>query len=272
MKISMERAWDRALTLLKGNKDVLAILAGLFFFLPGFAGVFFMGPEPQITQTMSPQQALPLLERYFMSILPYVAVASLVNAVGSLAMLVLFTDRARPTVGEALKRALMGVLIYIAATLIVGMALSLLALLLVVAPAQAGAPAVSLLTFPLLMALTVYALVKVSLVPAVIVAEHTANPLAAIRRSWRMTKGNSLRLLAFYVLLAIPYLIIAALAGGLFGMIGTLVGGQQGQLFVGGAASALVGALGGALAAGITAALYEQLSGSSERGNAATFE
>ena len=259
MKISMERAWDRALTLLKGNKDVLAILAGLFFFLPGFAGVFFMGQEPQLTQTMSPQEMLPLMERYFESILPYLAVVSLINAVGRLAMLVLFTDRARPTVGEALKRALVGVVPYIAASLIVGVALALLALLLVVAPAKAGAPAVSVLTGPLMLAIGIYAMIKISLVPAVIVAESTANPLTAIRRSWRLTKGNSLRLLLFYALLLIPYVIIAALVGGLFGAIGSLAAGDQGRLFVGGAAGAVIGALWGALAAAITAALYEQL-------------
>jgi hypothetical protein len=262
MKISMERAWDRALTLLKGNKDVLAILAGLFFFLPGFAGVFFMGEQPQVAETMSPQEMLRILEAYFESILPYIAVVSLVAAVGRLAILVLFTDRARPTVGEALKRGLIGVVPYIAATLIVGLALSLLAVLLVVGPAKAGAPAVSILTGPLMLALGIYVSIKISLVPAVIVAERTANPVAAIRRSWRLTKGNSLRLLLFFALLLIPYVIIAALAEGLFGMIGSLAAGQQGQLFVGGAASSLVGALWGALSAAITAALYEQLSGS----------
>ena len=108
-------------------------------------------------------------------------------------------------------------------------------------------------------ALAIYAMIKISLVPAVIVAESTANPLTAIRRSWRLTKGNSLRLLLFYALLLIPYVIIAALVGGLFGAIGSLAAGDQGRLFVGDAAGAVIGALWVALAAAITAALYEQL-------------
>ncbi|HEX7710144.1 MAG TPA: hypothetical protein VF418_04335 [Sphingomonadaceae bacterium] len=271
MKISMERAWDRAITLLKGNTDVLAILAGLFFFLPGFAGVFFLGQQPQIAQGMTPEQMMPLLQAYLISIMPYILVVTVIGAIGRLAMLVLFTDRSRPTVQEALKRGLIGVLPYILATAIVAVAMSLVAALLVIAPAKAGAMAIAGIGIGLTIVLAIYVSIKVSLIPAVIVAEHTLNPLTAIRRSWRLTSGNSLRLLLFYALLLIPYVIIAALAEGLFGMVGALVGGPQGQLFVGGAASSLVGALWGALTAAITAALYEQLSGS-PRTAATTFE
>lgn len=271
MKIGMERAWDRAVTLLKGNKDVLAILAGLFFFLPGFAGVFFLGEQPQIAQGMTPEQMVPLLQAYFLSIMPYLLVVTVVGAIGRLAMLVLFTDRSRPTVQEALKRGLLGVVPYILVTVIVAIAFSLVAAILAIAPAKAGAMALAGIGVGLLIVLAIYVSIKVSLSPAVIVAEHTLNPLTAIRRSWQLTRGNSLRLLLFYLLLVIPYVIIAALAEGLFGALGALVGGSQGQLFVGGAASALVGALWGALISAITAALYEQLSGS-PKAAATTFE
>jgi hypothetical protein len=272
MKISMEKAWERAVALLKGNKDVLAILAGVFFFVPGFAGVFFLGTPPQVVQGMSPEQILPLFETYFVSVLPYLIVVAFIGAIGRLAMLVLFTDRSRPTVQEALRRGVIGVLPYILATLLVGMALALLAAVLVIAPSKLGAGVVTLLTGPLLIALIIYASIKISLVPAVIVAESATNPLAAVRRSWRLTKGNSLRLLLFYVLLVVPYVIIAALAEGLFGAIGAVVGGAQGQLFIGGAASSLVGAVWGALSAAITAALYEQLAGRPEGEVARTFD
>jgi hypothetical protein len=175
-------------------------------------------------------------------------------------------------VQQALNRAAVGVVPEVAVMLIAGLALALVAAILVGAPVQAGARAVLLLTIPLAVAVAIYVSIKLSLVPAVIVAERTANPLTLIRRSWRLTKGNSLRLLLFYALLFIPYMVIAVLAQGLFGAIGSLIGGQQGQLFVGGAASSLVGAAWGALNAAILAALYEQLSGRAERGKAETSE
>jgi hypothetical protein len=263
MKISMERAWEKAVTLLKGNKDLLAILAGLFFFLPSFAGVFFLGQTPQFAQGMSAEQVAPLFEAYFISIMPYLIVVTIVAAIGRLAMLVLFTDRSRPTVQEALKRGVIGMLPYILVTFIVGLALGIVATVLVIAPAKAGAPAVALVTGPLCVALAIYAMIKISLAPVVIVAESTVNPLTAIRRSWHLTKGNSLRLLLFYALLFVPYLIIAVLAEGLFGALGAIAGGEQGQLFVGGAANSVVGALWGTLYSAIVAALYQQLSGRS---------
>lgn len=264
MKMSMERAWERAVALLKGNVDVLVILAGVFFFVPNFAGVFLLGAQPHVTEGAAPEEVLQLFENYFISILPYLIVVAFIGAIGKLAMLVLFTDRSRPTVQEALKRGVIGLLPYILASLIVGFVLALLAAVLVILPTRLGAPVVTLFTGPLLAALAIYASIKISLVPAVIVAEHTTNPITAIQISWRLTKGNSLRLLLFYVLLFVPYIVVAALAQGLFGVIGSIAGGPQGQLFVGGAASSLVGAAWGALGAAIVAALYEQLSGNSK--------
>jgi hypothetical protein len=271
MKISMEKAWERALALLRGNTELLAVLAGLFFFLPGFAGVFFV-KQPQVAQGMSAEQTLALLEAYALSILPYMLVVTAIGAAGRLAMMVLFTDRSRPTVGEALKRSIALVVPYLLVWLIVGMVIGILAVLLVDAPARAGAPVVPAITFPLLVALAFYAAIKISLAAAVIVAERNPNPIGVIRRSWRLTKGNSLRLLAFYALLFVPYMVIALLAQGMFGAIGAIVGGAEGQLFVGGAAGALVSAAWGALSTAIIAALYEQLSGRSDIDTARTFE
>jgi hypothetical protein len=272
MKISMERGWERAIALVRSNGDVLAVLAGLFFFLPGFAGVFFISQQPQIDPGMGAEEALKSVEAYFVSILPYLLVVMVVDTIGRLAMLVLFTDRGRPTVGEALKRGALGLLPYILTSLLVALALAALSVILVVAPARIGVPVVVLLTGPLVIALALYVTIKLSLAAAVIVAEGISNPLALIRRSWQLTKGNSLRLLLFYLLLGLPYLVVAMLAQGLFGTLGAIAGGEHGQLFVGGAATALVGAAWGTLTAAIIAALYEQLSGRSDIDAARAFE
>lgn len=267
----MEKAWERAIALLRGNTELLAVLAGLFFFLPGFAGVFFI-TQPQVEQGISAEQALIVLENYMVSVLPYMLVMTAIGAFGRLAMMALFTDRSRPTVQEALKRALALTVPYLLVSLIVGMVLAILATVLVIAPAKAGIPAVTLLTGPAVAAVSIYAVVKVSLAAAVIVAERNPNPIAVIRRSWQLTKGNSLRLLMFYVLLMVPYIVVALLAEGLFGAVGSILGGQQGQLFVGGAASSLVGAAWGALSAAITAALYEQFAERQDIAPAQTLE
>ena len=130
----------------------------------------------------------------------------------TLALLALLRDHSRPTVGEALRRGLVGLLpgdrrLHAAGRSALGSSLAVV----LVADRRAGRRPVaggadrrahrrgrSL----------IYVLVKLSLSLPVIAIDKVHNPFTALARSWRLTKGNSFRLFLFYLLLFIVYLVI----------------------------------------------------------------
>ena len=49
MKLDMGRAWSDAIALLRGNQQVILIVAGVFFFLPNLALALLMPRSGQST-------------------------------------------------------------------------------------------------------------------------------------------------------------------------------------------------------------------------------
>lgn len=270
-KFNMEKAWEGALSLIRANMGLLWVLAGLFFFLPSLGGSMMLPAELTTTGSESPEEMLAIMSGYFRDAGPIMLGMSLIGAVGTLGMIVLFTDRSRPTVQDALKIGLTRVIPYLLVSVLAFVGLFFAAMLLVGIPQAVGASIMLALTLPLLFALAAYVMVKISLASAVIVAENQINPILAFRRSWMVTKGNSLRLFLFYMLLVVPYVILIALMGGLFGMVGNVVAGETGQLFASSAASSVLAGAWGTLSAAITASIYGQLSGRADRDVSETF-
>ena len=90
-------------------------------------------------------------------------------------------------------------------------------------------------------------------------------------RSWRLTKGNSLRIFGFFILLFLTIGIIAALVTGVFAVVLSAFDSQVASI-----GNGLVGAV---INSGLTvlflvvvAAIHRQLAGQSPEGLAATFE
>jgi uncharacterized membrane protein len=53
-----------------------------------------------------------------------------------------------------------------------------------------------------------------------------ANPIRALRRSWRLTSGNGLRLAAFYLLLFLAFFVISQVLGLIVGLLTALPGAE----------------------------------------------
>ena len=70
----------------------------------------------------------------------------------------------------------------------------------------------------------VYAAIKISLLAPVIAIERMYNPFSALLRSWKLTKGNSIRLLAFYIL----FFLAVGVVGFVILLVVTLVFGIAG--------------------------------------------
>ena len=125
--------------------------------------------------------------------------------------------------------------------------------------ASAGTGAGVLVGFVALVTL-IYLYTKFLLVAPVVATERIVNPLAAISRSWRLTKGNSLRLFLFVFLLAVAFIVVGGVASMIAGLAFALAGADA--ALVGDAiVSGVVNALFTAIFVAAVAAAYRQLAG-----------
>lgn len=263
MKLDMSAAWNDAVRLLMSNRQVILIVAGVFVFLPYLALSLLM---PQVMNPMAgaaPGQAQTPEAMMAMFTGPVVAGMigiAVLQGVGMIALLSMLTDHARPTVGEALGTGLKSLLPYLATLILQGLAIGVvLGIPLGAAMASGSSGAIGVVAL-LAFVVFLYAYVKFSLTVPVIAIEKQMNPVTVLKRSWRLTKGNSVRLFGFYVLLFIAYMVLSMIAGIMIGLPLALLGGGVAAF-----GTALIGALSNTamviLFMGVLAAVHQQLSG-----------
>ena len=239
-KLDMGKAWTQATALIGLNRDTIGAIAGLFFFLPSMASALFVpvtaitpappagsgGEDPAVVM----QAAVDQMAALYADNWPILLAVFAMQFIGSMSLFALLTDRGNPTVGEALATGIKGLPSYIAAQLITVIGASLAIGLPLGLVSALGGEAVALLAI-----------------------------LAALVRSWQLTKGNSVRIAVFIALLVVVIGIIATLVSGIVTLILAAIGG--GVATIGGAAvNALVNALLTALFVVVTVAIYRQLS------------
>ena len=117
----------------------------------------------------------------------------------------------------------------------------------------------------------VYIAIKLSLLAPVIAIEKVYNPLAALMRSWRLTKGNSLRIFAFLALLIIAVVVVSMVLGLIVGLVFGLAGGEVARIG-GGLFNSLLNAVYVVLMLGVLAAIHRQLAGPDAEVLSETFE
>lgn len=278
-KLDMGVAWTTATGLIGANRDTISAIAGLFLFLPSLAAALFI---PEATTTVAPgggnedpqvamQAALDQITALYADNWPVLLAVSIAGFIGSLSLLALLSDRGHPTVGEALGTGIKAIPAYIAAQLlsalaagvVVGLPLGLMAA--VAPPAVVGVAGLALVVF------AIYLFVKFSLISPVIAIEGVGNPITAIARSWRLTKGNSLRIFAFFVLLFITVVIIGALVQGILMLILSAIGGTVATIGTG-VVSALINTVMSVILLVVLAAIHRQLAGGTPERLAETFE
>ncbi|MFW5634078.1 MAG: hypothetical protein ACOCYR_04225 [Erythrobacter sp.] len=277
-KLDMGKAWNDAMALLSANFGVIATVVGLFYFLPQFA-VAILAPgtmeqgEVDLPDNATPEMVIEAMSAAFQEAYtenwPFLLLTVLLGYVGALAVLALLRRGGNPTVGEALRAGAIGTPSYFATQILFAIGAGLvfgLPVALVAAVAPIGAAFLALL----LLVVLVYAAFKLILVPAVIGIESELNPFAVIARSWRLTKGNTLRIFVFLVLLFIVITLITVIVTLVFTLVFSAMGDEVeriGNGFVG----ALANAATGAIFLTVLAAIHRQLSGDGER-VAETFE
>ncbi|MCB2066333.1 MAG: hypothetical protein KDE15_06800 [Erythrobacter sp.] len=271
MKFDMNAAWNDAMAMIGANREVLLVLAGVFFLLPALVATLVIPPVPPML-VETPEDFQRLAEMVQAEMLQYwwvYALSLLAQMVGYLAMLALLRHSERPTVGAALAGGFKALLPAIAAYLLFSFALSLVLTVLLALTAVTGGIG-ALITVPLMLVGSIYVAVKVSLAAPVIAIEKVYNPAAVLLRSWRLTKGNSLRLFVFFLLIGVTYMVIAIVLGALVQGVASLMGQDSGALLVA-FVSALLGSVFTVVMIAALAAAHRQLSGPATGSYSGTF-
>lgn len=276
MEFDMNRTWAQAVALVGANFQLLAVIAGIFLLLPSAA--FYVAMPDLLTsleQTDDPDLMMSMLQDSMGPLIGYGLVAMLAQIIGYLGMIALMGED-RPTVGEALKRALSMTPSAIGATLLlvlvyaaVSVVLSLLLGVVIAGMASlAGGGLTAVATFvgvaATLVAL-VYVVTRFTLTMPAIVLDGLANPLNAMMRSWQLTNKHAMKIFVFYALLFISYLVISLILGSVFGLVAVAFGNGAGSALVLGLANGLIGAAVAMVFSGILVSMHQQLSGVSSQ-------
>lgn len=275
MKFDMSAAWNEATRLMGANRDVLLIVAGVFFFLPNviFSLVFsneMAALESAQAKKLDPEAMGQAMVAFYGDIWWMVLIIAVVQGIGMLGLLVLLSDRSRPTVGEALKTGATLLLPYLGAQILMTCFYGLLALI-PISIGVAGSPAVGVVVGLFAFVLVCYLFTKFLLVSPVIAVERVANPIGAMGRSWRLTKGNSLRLFFFVLLLLVALIVVGGVVSAILGLGFALAGAEIAM--VGNAiVSGMVNAVFLVIFLAVLAAMHRQLAGPAPETVSAAFD
>lgn len=258
-RLDFSDAWASARQLVAANREVLLIVAGVFFLLPLIAFNLIV-PQPELPAGIPREETMRRLSEFYTAALPWLLAMTALQTIGLLTLIRLMGDPARPTVAEALKSGAIGTPILLVAQLMIGAIWGIGALLLGTMGAVAGPVGVTV-ALAVAVAILLALVTRFVLASCAIVLEGVRNPMAALVRSWRVTQGNGGQMLAFYALLVIAATVIGGVAMLLVGIVLAVL--TQGQL-----QSALADLAYGALAtvislylAAVTAAVWRQLTG-----------
>nr|WP_298925611.1 hypothetical protein [uncultured Erythrobacter sp.] len=276
MPFDMNAAWSRAMVLARENFSLLAVIAGLFLLLPTVA-IYLVVPgmdqlfDPNANPDMTPEQMFELLAPVLAWSLPVM----LIQFVGYNAMVALMGG-GRPTVGEALGKGAKSMPSIIAAFFIFMIAY-MLASIVVVIPftmlaAATGATVLGAIAPIMIVAVAVFLMTRLSMTMPAVMIENMLNPLAAMKRSWDLTGPHQWRVMGFWAMLVIAYVVISLLITGVLGVVAALAGGGVASKLILGLTNGMMGVIVGIGQCALAVSIYNQLAGTDEAEATSTFE
>lgn len=238
-KLDFTAAWNDALALLNGHKDVVLPIAGVFILLPTILMGYFV-PEPDIGPATGQLKVIAVLIEYYQENALWFIGTTILAIIANLAIYLLILSDTKPTVGQALALSTGFFLTFYIANLISALAI-FIGMFLLIIPGF-------------------YLAIKLSLTGPAIVAEEIKNPIAALSRSWRLTKGNSLYIFAFYAIILIVSVVIYMVVTGILGEISGMILPESGASLLELMLSSISQVAINVIFLFITAAVYRQLS------------
>lgn len=257
MTFNMNQAWEEAIRTLKANRELVLILAGLFFFVPALA-LGILQPETLTGPAMTGgTDAMEEVTAYYNRNAVWLFLVQLIQSVGMLSILALFLRR-RSTVGEAIATGAKALLPLIVASVFLVLAFSLLGGL-VIGLAGAVSPMLAVAVGILVVLAALLVLARVITLMPLLVDEKRLNPFAALVDSWRLTAGRGWRILGFLLLILVAITVVSLLVGGLIGLFTALIGSPAAANFIAAALNALIGTIFTCLLLAVIMAIYRQL-------------
>lgn len=230
MKLDLNAAWDQAVRLIAANREVILVLGGVFFFLP-YVLFLLLVPMPDFAAVAGPSgENTPalmaamngFLADYWWAIL----LLSLVQTVGAIAVMAVIGDPTRPTVRAAMQRGASYLLPSVAVQFFTTLAAMLVLFVAMLLGAVTGSQTVAATLTVFALPVIIWLLTRLSLSGPTVAIEQVGNPISALRRSWRLTSGNGLRLIAFYLLLFAAFFVISQVLGLIVGIFTALPGAE----------------------------------------------
>lgn len=214
-KVSISRAWDETKEVLAKDGRLLLPVALALFVLPG---ILFDLVVPEASPGKLPPAG------------PWIAVAAitvLVSLIGQLAVIRLAMGP-HLTVGESIAHGARRLLVYVAAVLIWMLPFLIVAGFLfnqVSQTPESPPPAAALALFALTI-IMLFIAVRFMLTSSIASAEGIG-PVAILRRSWNLTRGNWWRLFGFFVMFMIGAIVLFWATEAVFGLLVNLAFGNS---------------------------------------------
>lgn len=261
MKFDLDIAWKDTARLFGDNFSLLAVLAGVFYFLPN--AVFTLAIPDLSEMSSIPADANPeaiqtifidLFINYWWALLLTV----IIQGIGAIAMLALLGNKARHTVGDAISVGAKSFPTYIAVNLVQGFVIGFGFAVLVTIGALTRLGFVVFLLSMIGVVAATYVMTKFSMTAPIIANEGTLNPFRALSNSWRLTKGNSFRIFGFFLLILVVAIVVSIFLSMIVGLLFSLGDGDTmafGQTIL----SSLLSGLGAMVFASLSTAMYLQL-------------
>jgi hypothetical protein len=293
MRFDSSKAWNEAVGWIGANLNVLLTLGGIFLLIPALGMNWFTTDlqlaMQQAATTAKPGEMPTEMFRLLGQLFVIFFFIGIFQSIGTMAMLVLYSDQARPTVGEALARAvrclptsigatlllfLAGMVVGIPVILVIGLFAGLLGML-------TGPVAVAVLVPILVLAVLLLFVARLVALSPAIVIDGKLSPMAAIGRSWNLTNGHTLPLAFFLFLLGLAYMVIFLAAQALMGLVlgvGVMSDAVQlakagtGAQIAIGSVLGIIGAVASLVWTGVTGAIHSQLSGTGAEKLSDTFQ
>lgn len=260
MTFDMNRAWEEAVRMLKANKELVLVLAGLFFFLPTFAlGIFI--PETLTGPAMTDaDDGMQVAADYFARNGGWLLLVQIVQALGMLSILALFARR-RPTVGQAIAAGGAALLPLLVAQIFLGLAFGLIGgtIFGLAAVVSAG---LAVVVGILLLLVVMFITARLAPLMPLLVADRRFNPFGALVDSWRMTAGRGWRILGFLLLIGIAVGVVSMLLSGATSLVAALIANANTANLIASALTAIFGAFWLTLLMAVLMAIYRQLTAS----------
>ncbi|MBM3929313.1 MAG: hypothetical protein FJ335_12790 [Sphingomonadales bacterium] len=227
---------------------LLLPIAGLAYFLGPFAAQLLLPELPSMPQGRD-EAAMrawgEAIQAWAGSYGGWYLASPLLALFGSLTIFALYLSRTRPTLGGAMRRALALYARFLLASILVSLPMAGLMSMTLAVPMLlvfAAGPIFYIYGRPMLMG-------------PVIVAEAPVGAVAAIARSWVLTKGQGWMLAATYALV----FLVPGLLGSIALSIGSAGGGNPVIVAIGAGLACLIAAGGAALLALVQVTLYRRL-------------